>query len=82
MNHQHRWTPPGASPAAFVSLWVVQLDEQSRNKLNQPPSRQGKKQSPKRSRNNKLNKRSELDPWVDRWPGHSKLSSAFVDLRL
>ena len=32
----------------------------SRNKLNQPPSGQGKKQSPKLGRNNKLNKRSEL----------------------
>jgi hypothetical protein len=32
----------------------------SRNKLNQPPSGQGKKQSPKLGRNNKLNKRSEV----------------------
>jgi len=32
----------------------------SRNKLNQPPSGQGKKQSPKPGRNNKLNKRSEV----------------------
>jgi hypothetical protein len=32
----------------------------SRNKLNQLPSGQGKKQSPKPGRNNKLNKRSEV----------------------
>jgi hypothetical protein len=32
----------------------------SRNKLNQPPSGEGKKQSPKLGRNNKLNKRSEV----------------------
>ncbi len=32
----------------------------SRNKLNQPPTGQGKKQSPKPGRNNKLNKRSEV----------------------
>ena len=32
----------------------------SRNKLNQPPSGQGKKQSPKPGRNDKLNKRSEV----------------------
>ena len=32
----------------------------SRNKLNQPPSGEGKKQSPKPGRNNKLNKRSEV----------------------
>lgn len=32
----------------------------SRNRLNQPPSGQGKKQSPKPGRTNKLNKRSEV----------------------
>jgi hypothetical protein len=32
----------------------------SRNKLNQPPSGQGKKQNPKPGRNEKLNKRSEV----------------------
>lgn len=32
----------------------------SRNKLNQLPSGQGKKQSPKPGRNHKLNKRSEV----------------------
>lgn len=31
----------------------------SRNKSNQPPGGQGKKQSPKRGRDEKLNKRSE-----------------------
>jgi hypothetical protein len=32
----------------------------SRNKLNQPPSGQGKKQNPKPGRSDKLNKRSEV----------------------
>ena len=32
----------------------------NRNKLNQPPTRQGKKQSPRLGAANKLNKRSEV----------------------
>ncbi len=36
------------------------MANQSRNKKNQPPTGEGKKQSPRRGEPNKLNKRSEV----------------------
>jgi hypothetical protein len=36
------------------------MANQNRNKINQPPTGEGKKQSPKQGRANKLNKRSEV----------------------
>ena len=50
----------GSGPNHDLNQMTEHSMNKSRNKLNQPPSGQGKKQSPKPFRNNKLNKRSEV----------------------
>lgn len=42
------------------------MPNKNRNKLNQPPSGEGKKQSPRPGAENKLNKRSEVLQATDR----------------